>query len=134
MKSIFVTVLVLLFAGAVSAQDEKLSVSDVISAQIDAFQVDDFESAFEYATPVIRRIFGNHERFGQMVRNGFPMVWRTSDVRYLETREAGGRLYQKVLVTDADGVFHALEYEMIETENGWQINGVQLLAAPDVGA
>jgi hypothetical protein len=39
-----------------------------------------------------------------------------------------------VLVTDAQGVPFVLEYQMIETPDGWQINGVQVLRAPEVGA
>jgi len=41
---------------------------------------------------------------------------------------------QKVLVTDADGVPHLLEYQMIDTSDGWQINGVRILEAPQIGA
>ena len=37
-------------------------------------------------------------------------------------------------VTDGDGVPHVLEYQMIPTPEGWQINGVQLLRAPALGA
>jgi hypothetical protein len=69
-----------------------------------------------------------------MVRQGYPMVWRPGSVRYLELEEKMGQLYQKVLITDANGVPHLLEYQMIETAEGWQINGVQILRAPEVGA
>jgi hypothetical protein len=38
------------------------------------------------------------------------------------------------MIRDAQGALHLLDYQMIETANGWQINGVTLLPAPDVGA
>ena len=62
------------------------------------------------------------------------MVHRPSDVRFLELREVAGRLWQRVMMTDAAGRIHMLDYQMIETPEGWQINGVQILPAPDVGA
>jgi hypothetical protein len=41
---------------------------------------------------------------------------------------------QRVEVIDQSGTAHYLGYQMIETENGWRINGVQILRAPQVGA
>ena len=49
-------------------------IEKVISNQIDAFLADDFETAFTYASPMIKDIFGTPEKFGQMVRQGYPMV------------------------------------------------------------
>ena len=69
-----------------------------------------------------------------MVQRGYPMVWQPGDVQFLELREIGGKQWQKVMVRDADNVFHILDYEMIETESGWQIDAVQLLPAPQIGA
>jgi hypothetical protein len=55
-------------------------------------------------------------------------------VRFLELRDIDGALWQKVMIRDQAGEFHVLDYQMIQTAEGWQINGVQLLRAPDVGA
>jgi len=116
------------------AQDRQTGVETTIQSQIDAFLKDDFVTAFTFASPNIKRLFGNAERFGEMVKNGFPMVWRPSEVQFLEQTEQGSSLLQKVLVKDASGTPYVLEYSMIQTDEGWQINGVQLLAAPPVGA
>ena len=51
----------------------------------------------------------------------------------LELREIAGNLYQRVLVTDAKGRGFMLEYHMIETTEGWRIDGVDLLPQPEVG-
>lgn len=106
----------------------------VIEAQIAAFLADDFVAAFEFASPAIRRIFGTPERFGQMVTQGYPMVHRPSDLRFLEQAERGGAIYQRVLISDAAGRLHVLEYEMIPGANGtgWAINGVRIV--PGAGA
>lgn len=105
-----------------------------IRSQIDAFLADDFATAFTFASPAIKGVFGSPENFGAMVRQGYPMVYRPSDVKMLERREVGGAMVQRVLVTDAAGNSHVLDYQMIQTPEGWQINGVQLLPGVGVGA
>ena len=128
------TVAAILIAGATLAQDAQSAITATIQSQIDAFLTDDFDTAFSYASPNIKRMFGTSEQFGMMVWQGYPMVWRPGAVRYLELEEKGGGLFQKVLITDGQGVPHLLEYQMIETADGWQINGVRILEAPQVGA
>ncbi|GAA6159440.1 hypothetical protein NBRC116589_16140 [Ruegeria sp. HU-ET01832] len=105
-----------------------------IAAQIQAFQADDFATAFTFASPNIQRLFQTPENFGVMVKRGYPMVWRPSDVRFLELREVSGLLWQKVMITDVDGRVHILDYQMVQRENGWKINGVQLLGNGDPSA
>jgi len=135
MKNLLLVIFFSLATSLAYAEElQNTEIENVIGDQITAFQADDFERAFEFASPNIKGIFGTPERFGRMVQNGFPMVWRPSSVRYLELREIAGRLYQKVVVEDGDGQYHVLDYEMLETADGWQINGVQLLRAPSVGA
>jgi hypothetical protein len=38
------------------------------------------------------------------------------------------------MVTDQSGTVHMLDYQMVQTAEGWQINGVQLLPQAGVGA
>ena len=115
-----------------AAQDSPLT--QTIERQFEAFRADDFATAFGFASPNIREIFRTPENFGAMVRGGYPMVWRPGSVRYLELREIAGNLWQRVEVTDAQGRTHLLDYQMIETPEGWKINGVQLLKAPEPSA
>jgi hypothetical protein len=121
-------------AASAVAQDARAGITSTIQGQIDAFLADDFATAFTFASPAIKGIFGTSDRFGSMVRQGYPMVWRPGSVRYLDLEDRAGALYQKVLITDAQGVPHLLEYQMIETAEGWQINGVRIIPAPEVGA
>lgn len=111
------------------------AVRDTIRRQIDAFLADDFERAFTFASPGIQGIFQTPENFGRMVREGYPMVWRPETVRFLELREISGALWQKVLIEDANGATHVLDYRMEPDGAGdWRIDGVQILRAPDVSA
>ena len=123
---------------ATASADEVLApepgIEATIGAQIDAFLKDDFAEAFSYASPGIKGIFGTPDRFGQMVRQGYPMVWRPGDVQYLELRDVDGALWQRVMIRDQAGATHILDYQMIETGEGWKINGVELLRVPGVAA
>lgn len=120
-----------LAAPAVAQED---AIRGVIGAQVEAFRADDFATAFTYASPAIKEIFRTPERFGAMVRQGYPMVHRPREVTFLELRTVAGNLWQRVMMTDAQGRVHLLDYMMIETPEGWQINAVQLLPANAVGA
>lgn len=126
----------LLFATFVStaavAQDQ--SVEDVIGDQLQAFNDRDVQDAWQYASPMIQGMFQTPENFGNMVRNGYPMVWTNREVEFLDLGEVNGVLTQRVLIRDGEGVAYILEYAMIETPDGWRINGVQVLPAPDVAA
>jgi len=105
----------------------------VITSQIEAFQANDLDKAFSFASPNIKGMFGNPERFGVMVQQGYPMVWRPADVKFGPLRTFNGRNVQTVFFTDQAGKIFEASYEMIETDQGWQINGVSLKEA-GVGA
>ena len=124
----------LLLGLAQPATAQEAPIQSTITAQLDALKRDDFATAFTYASPNIKGIFGTPENFGKMVREGYPMVHRPSAVKMLDLREVAGGLWQRVLVTDGTGRSHVLDYQMIETADGWQINAVHLLQSPGTGA
>jgi hypothetical protein len=110
------------------------AIQATIQGQFDAFIAKDVTGAFEFASPMIKGVFGTAENFGTMVQQGYPMVWNPATVRMLELRTVAGNLWQRVMVTDQSGRTHLLDYQMVETPEGWQINGVQLLPQAGVGA
>lgn len=134
MKQILLVVTMVLALWVRPAAAEDVAVQGVISAQIEAFKADDFVRAFEFASPTIQDVFRTPENFGAMVKNGYPMVWRPVELRYLEARVIAGQLWQKVLVKDAAGEHFLLDYRMINTAEGWRIDAVQLLELPEVSA
>lgn len=128
-------IITLAFATAAVAQEvqpENKDIESVIQNQLDAFLADDVNTAFTFAAPNIKGMFGSAENFGRMVQNGYPMVWRPGDVRFLELRRFPGGLFQRVEIIDQSGQAHWLDYRMSQTESGWQISGVQILPKPDV--
>lgn len=127
----------LMLAGNLWAQDAMApdaGIESTIRSQIDAFRADDFAEAFSFAAPNIQTIFRTPDNFGAMVRNGYPMVWRPSDLRFGELREIEGALWQKVIVQDAEGQTFVLDYRMVEIDGTWRISGVQILPAPELSA
>ncbi|WP_299843233.1 DUF4864 domain-containing protein [uncultured Roseovarius sp.] len=113
------------------ARADEAAIQSVISSQIEAFQADDFASAFTYASPTIHNVFKTPENFGSMVRQGYPMVWRPAEVDFLSIDTIDGELWQNVMIRDQQGGLHILEYQMIEQEGGWKINAVRKRKAAD---
>ena len=131
-KGLYAVVLAACLALPAGAQEAPIQ--ETIQRQIEAFQADDFARAFTFASPTIKGMFGTPENFGAMVKNGYPMVYRPAEVQMMELREVAGTLWQRVRITDQAGAGWLLDYMMVETAEGWQINAVQILPAPDVGA
>lgn len=121
-------------ALAVPAVAQEVPIQKTIQSQIEAFQADDFARAFTYASPTIKGMFGTPENFGAMVKQGYPMVYRPAEVQMQDLRDVAGSLWQRVRITDQAGAGWFLDYQMVETAEGWQINAVQIMPAPDVGA
>lgn len=133
MRNGFFSVMLAAFLVLPAAAQEA-PIQNTIQSQIDAFRADDFARAFTFASPTIKGMFGTPENFGMMVKQGYPMVYRPADVQMMELREVAGNLWQRVRITDQAGAGWYLDYMMVETAEGWQINAVQILPAPDVGA
>lgn len=122
----------LMFVTPAVAQESD-AIEAVIANQLSAFNDRDVQTAWSFASPMIQGMFGNPENFGTMVEQGYPMVWTNSDVQFGELREVAGQFYQKVMIRDATGQRHVMEYAMVDTPAGWLINGVSELPLPDVG-
>ena len=129
------TALFLMLAPLVSkAGEPEDSIQAVIADQISAFQANDVDRAFTHAAPNIQRIFGTPERFGQMVRQGYPMVWRPARYEWLQIVETDFGPVQVVLFEDLGGRLHEAGYLMEQVDGVWRINGVKLRARAGVGA
>lgn len=126
--------LLLLIASTISTLAQQADIQGTIDSQFEAFKADDFETAFTFATPSLQRMFQSPQNFQRMVTQGYPMVWRPADVRYLNLRQENGAMVQTVEITDDKGGRHLLDYRMEQTDAGWRIGGVQILDAPGVAA
>jgi hypothetical protein len=139
MRSVLVSIL-LLVAGLAGAQTpatdvgaaDRGAIRTVIESQIAAFRRDDGAGAFAYASPSIKRMFGTPETFMEMVRTGYPQVYRPSSVSFGELVRTEGTLLQLVDIVGPDGLPVIAVYEMERQPDGsWQINGCRLLRPPE---
>jgi hypothetical protein len=119
-------------AQAQMSDADALAIRGVIESQMVAFQKDDGASAYSFASPTIQQKFGNADIFLQMVRTGYPAVYRPRDVEFRELKLENGRLLQEVFVIGPDGNPALAIYEMQRQPDGtWRINGCWLTMAPD---
>jgi len=130
-------ILALALGPAALAQDVTLSdsdraaIRDIIGKQVEAFRRDDGAAAFGYASPAIQGMFGTPEIFMDMVRQGYPPVYRPRAFDFREIVDLHGQPAQKVHVIGPDGRPVTAYYPMIQLPDGsWRINGC-FLQAPD---
>src|SRR5436309_410635 len=69
---------------AVVSPAEAKAVRTVVQAQLKALAVDDAKAAFGFASPKIREMFGSADDFIEMVRRGYPVVYRPASVAFLK--------------------------------------------------
>ena len=100
----------------------------VISQQLESFLSGDFENAYSYASPDIKRIFPTLDRFMAMVQSGYLPVLRPGNYAFGQVRDsADGRIIQDVLIRGPDGNDWTATYFMERQDDGnWKVDGVQL--------
>jgi len=121
---------ILMFGNAQAEPTRNFEIEKVIGQQIEAFQVDDFDAAFKYATPGIQKRFESPEKFALVVVHSYPMVWRPIEVQYLSVEHYSDYSLQKVMITDRNKTLHILVYEMVPIDQSWRIGGVQIVRQP----
>jgi hypothetical protein len=113
-------------AAEVSAADAT-AIRTVITEQLEAFARDDAARAFALAASGIRERFGSPEVFIDMVRIGYPVVYRPKSVAFEQPAIVHGEVIQPVRMTDAEGEAWIAFYPMVRQADGrWRINGCQL--------
>ena len=124
----FLSMSTLLFA------DEKADIQSTISDQLRAFASDNFIEAFTHASPGIKDIFGTVENFSNMVKKGYPMVWRYNNFEFLNLVETPQGYSQIVRITDQNDKLFLLKYFMKNVAGIWKISGVSIIEASDFSA
>ncbi len=127
---------VILWAGSVAAQAAHVSEADqaqiraVIADQLAAFQRDDAQAAFAYASPAIRQKFQTPDIFMAMVKTGYAPVYRPRKVEFRDVVDLYGFPTQRVFLVGPDGVPVIALYPMERQSDGsWKIDGCYLMRA-----
>lgn len=133
----------LLFGGFAMAQGlppgvspgDRTSIQDVIRRQLDAFRRDDAPAAYGFAAPNIQTMFQSPDRFMEMVRRGYPPVYRPQNSEFSELAVRDGDVVQEVELVGPDGRPVLALYTMVRGADGaWVIAGCALIASARVGA
>ena len=124
----FLSMSTLLFAN------EKADIQSTISDQLRAFASDNFIEAFTHASPGIKDIFGTVENFSNMVKKGYPMVWRYNNFEFLNLEKTPQGYSQIVRITDQNDKLFLLKYFMKNVAGIWKISGVSIIEASDFSA
>jgi hypothetical protein len=118
-------------ARAQVSEADQAAIRQVIEAQLAAFQHDDGPAAYGFASPTIQQKFVNPDIFMQMVRSGYPAVYRPQEVEFRELAQENGLLLQHVYLVGHDGRPVMAVYEMQRQPDGsWRINGCWLAQVP----
>ena len=140
LKRVFLVFAILMMPFATSSRAEDAGVTSeaqaairgVIESQLAAFKRDDGQTAFSFASPTIKRIFGTPERFMAMVRQGYPAVYRPQAVEFLKLHQDGTAHIQEIRFIGPDGKAAIALYSLIQTADGeWLIDGVVMVPAPE---
>ncbi len=117
---------VLSFCAVVWAQADRTDAkgaAEPVVKQLEAFRRDDFDTAFTFASGMIRAQF-DRAAFETMVRRGYPEIARSTFAAVTRTElDSPGLAYVTVKIRGANGQAVEALYEMI-WEDGWRINGV----------
>ena len=141
LRSLIRAIAALGLAVSLSAQAAGVSRADaqkvraVIQAQLAAFaaderarvQADDARRAFSYAAPGIREMFGTPQRFLEMVREGYPVVYRPASVGFLKPEANGRTVIQAVEMADGEGTLWVAVYQLERHKGAWRIPGCELV-------
>lgn len=108
--------------------DDVAAAQNVIRSQAEAFGRDDAVAAYSYAAPTIQNIFPQPDIFLQMVRQGYPPVYRHKSFQFGEGLVADGQIAQRVHIVDANGEAWEALYTLEQQPDGsLKITGCSLL-------
>ncbi|MBW4474570.1 MAG: DUF4864 domain-containing protein [Stenomitos rutilans HA7619-LM2] len=100
------------------------TIRSVIQRQLQAFQRDNAEEAFTYASPEIRAKFGTAKNFFQAVKTSYAAVYRPRSVMFEKLVMVQGIPTQEVVLLDPNGDLVKALYLMEKQPDGtWKIRG-----------
>lgn len=102
-----------------------LAIRMTVAAQLDAFALGDFDSAYALTSPAFKRGIPK-ARFETLIRTGYPELLDGSDQRFDVCRARDGRAFQVVRLRSGERNV-VLGYDLSERPEGWRIDGARRL-------
>ncbi len=108
--------------------DAASEIQSVISDQLKAFNEDDTQRAYGHAADIIKKIFPSSQIFMEMVKTGYPPVYRAKSWSFNEPTPLDNGYSQIVRLTDEQGRMWSALYTLERDSAGeWKITGCRLL-------
>lgn len=125
--SIFLVAQALIGSNAARA-DAASEIQSVITDQLKAFNADDGSRAYGHAADIIKQIFPSQDIFMEMVRTGYPPVYRAKEWSFAEPTPLENGYSQIVELTDQQGrQWNALYTLERDSAGNWKITGCRIL-------
>lgn len=113
--------------GSELSEADQQEIQSVIRQQLEAFQAEDAEAAFSFASPAIQDQFGSAERFVRMVKTRYAPVYRAQQAEFLELVSVRGVPAQQVRLLDPQGNAVTAIYVMEQqSDDSWRISACLL--------
>ena len=114
--------------SAMAQSADESAAQDIVTRQLEAFLSGDYDRAYSYASPDIKRIFPTLDRFMSMVQSGYLPVLRPGNYAFGRVEQmADGRIVWEVLIRGPDGSDYTAVYFMERQADGsWMVDGVNL--------
>jgi len=113
---------------SVARADTPSEIQSVIADQLDAFGKDDDTRAYDHASDMIKQLFPSKSIFMEMVRTGYPPVYRAKSWNFAEPTTTETGISQIVKLTDEQGrVWNALYTLERDNKGEWKITGCRIL-------
>jgi hypothetical protein len=129
------------FSAQVKARGAELTDADarqvqaVVAAQLQALAQDDAQKAFATATPRVRAEIGDADRFLELVRKTYPMVYRTTAIGFQKAEMDAGQVVQLVDIRDGDDKAWLAVFAMErQPDNSWKIKACLVAEKPGTPA
>jgi len=114
-------------AAEISGADRD-AIRSIVTGQLNALQKDDGDAAYAYASPAIRELFPSPDIFMNMVRKGYPPVYRPKSVTFGGVLDTPSGPQQRVFLTGSDGKGYVALYTLQRQPDGsWKINGCTIV-------
>ncbi|MEM6518578.1 MAG: DUF4864 domain-containing protein [Cyanobacteria bacterium P01_D01_bin.71] len=108
--------------------EEAAEIAAVIEQQMAAFQADDADLAFSFASPGIQEQFATAEQFMAMVKSAYKPVYRPQSTEFGDIELVRGRPVQAVTVLSPTGAWMTAYYQMEQqADKTWRIAGCVLV-------
>ena len=103
---------------------DKAKIRQIVEKQLQAFQKDDFTTAFSFASPSIQQQFGTCDNFKQMVVNSYRAVHRPRAVMFGSFTLVENFPAQTLTIMDFDSNIIQATYVMQQQPDfSWRIHG-----------